>query len=976
MTTLHLITHTHWDREWYQTFQQVRLRLVHLIDGLLVLMEADPDFRYFMLDGQTIVLDDYLQVRPENEPELRRLIQEGRILIGPWHILPDEFLVSPEATLRNLLLGERTARRFGGKMMVGYIPDPFGHIGQMPQILRGFGIDTASLRRGLADEPVELNWQAPDGSTVFLAYLRDGYDNAAGLPTSEPERFVSEVKRLRNSLAPYSNANHLAGEQDNQTRASDLGRSTNENTAQTGSSVISADPKPPQASCLLLMHGTDHMEPPVDTTAAIAYASAHLGGDRLVQSTLPAYLADIRQALGGEPALTVIGELRACKRHHLLPGVLSTRMWIKQRNQACETLLELWAEPFTTWAELSLSEVEASTLSPVEAPALSEVEASTLSPVEAPALSEVEASTLSPVEESTLSPVEESTLSPVEAPAPYLQHPFSLLQSAWRLLMECHPHDSICGCSIDQVHDEMHSRFDQVEQIGEEITRQSLARLASSVDTQINQRLALVGKSSPQTINFGIIVFNPTTRSRSGLVTASFELPPDASDFEIIDDQGQVVPHQQQDGGSVDLIHMTLDRKGLQDSMSMIHEGRAANMVVRNLKWQKHGDKMLVQVIMATSGEPDLAAWKHALHESEKIFADDAIKTFVVQARTPPGSEATFVAQDVPAFGYRTYWLRDTQTVLPATLVSDKPNRAASLLLSMGRRLEKIAGPVMSKMGTQPQKSAGRYFSTAERPVQSGNPERFKANSLDYAEGVVRGKKPPYAIENEYLRVEASVEDGTVILLDKRSGAAFRGLNRFVDGGDCGDEYNYCPPDADHLVKLAFIDSIHVERGPAQQSIEIALHMRLPAELALDRKSRSKKTLVVPIQTFLELTQGVPRLDISTTVDNLAPDGSARVLDHRLRVHFPAPFSVQEADYDGHFEIVNRKLGLPAFDQSWVEQPRPEKPQRLFTAISGDEIGLAVANRGLPEVEVFNNNNGDFGDRPDLDALCGLAVAG
>ena len=136
MHTIHLISHTHWDREWHLTFQQFRLKLVHLVDGLLDILDRDAAYEHFMLDGQTIVLDDYLQIRPEREDDLRKYIQNGRVLIGPWYILPDEFLVSPESTIRNLLEGDRGAKRFGPKMRVGYIPDPFGHIGQMPQILR------------------------------------------------------------------------------------------------------------------------------------------------------------------------------------------------------------------------------------------------------------------------------------------------------------------------------------------------------------------------------------------------------------------------------------------------------------------------------------------------------------------------------------------------------------------------------------------------------------------------------------------------------------------------------------------------------------------------------------------------------------------------------------------------------------------------------------------------------------------------
>jgi len=208
MTTLHIVPQTHWDREWYLPFQSFRIKLVHLIDMLLDILDHDPAFTHFTLDGQTIILEDYLEIRPERESDLIRHIRSGRLLIGPWYILPDEFLVSPEATVRNLLQGGSLCDRFGARMDIGYLPDPFGHIGQMPQILLGFGIEMAAFRRGLADEPCELWWQAPDGSRVLTAYLRDGYDNAARLPTI-PSVFIDFIRERRDSLAPHSAVAHL-----------------------------------------------------------------------------------------------------------------------------------------------------------------------------------------------------------------------------------------------------------------------------------------------------------------------------------------------------------------------------------------------------------------------------------------------------------------------------------------------------------------------------------------------------------------------------------------------------------------------------------------------------------------------------------------------------------------------------------------------------------------------------------------------
>ena len=425
MQTIHVISHTHWDREWYLTFQQFRLKLVHLIDKLLDLLESDPNFKYFMLDGQTIVLDDYLLMRPEIESVLRRHIQSGRILIGPWHILPDMFLVSPESHIRNLLQGARTARKFGPKMPVGYIPDPFGHPGQVPQILNGFGIQAASLWRGLSNQPAELWWQSPDGSKVLLAYLRDSYSNGANLPVHDPELFTEQIAIAGNSLSVHSAVNDH-----------------------------------------LIMLGTDHMEPSPRTSASIECANANLPDMQLIHSTLPGYIESIKARIEGleQPIPTLRGELRACDRSPLLPGVLSTRMWIKQCNQHSQILLEKWAEPFSVFAENLISR-------------------------------------------------EVKPTAPEEMASNRIQNVAPIIRQAWRLLMENHPHDSICGCSIDQVHDEMKARFDQVDQIVEEITLQALQAIARAADTRSDAAFST------------IVLFNPQCAPRRDIMEVALNIP-------------------------------------------------------------------------------------------------------------------------------------------------------------------------------------------------------------------------------------------------------------------------------------------------------------------------------------------------------------------------------------------------------------------------------------------------------------------
>ncbi|HEX9546218.1 MAG TPA: hypothetical protein VF942_02725, partial [Acidimicrobiales bacterium] len=199
--TVAIVPHTHWDREWYRSFQAFRLRLLDVLDRLLPAMEADPSYAHFLLDGQMAAIDDYLELRPAAEPMLRRLAGAGRIAVGPWYILMDEFLVSGETIVRNLQLGMERAVAFGGHMAVGYLPDMFGHIAQMPQLLRQAGLEHAVVWRGVpsAVDRTAFWWRALDGSTVRAEYLRVGYGNGASIP-DDAKALVRRVAAHRAEL--------------------------------------------------------------------------------------------------------------------------------------------------------------------------------------------------------------------------------------------------------------------------------------------------------------------------------------------------------------------------------------------------------------------------------------------------------------------------------------------------------------------------------------------------------------------------------------------------------------------------------------------------------------------------------------------------------------------------------------------------------------------------------------------------------
>jgi alpha-mannosidase len=767
-----------------------------------------------MLDGQTIVLDDYLEIRPDKEAELREHIQNGHILIGPWHILPDMFLVSPEAHIRNLLQGARTSRRFGPKMTVGYMPDPFGHPGQVPQILNGFGIEVAALWRGVSDLPAEVWWESPDGSKVMMAYLRDSYSNGANLPVRDLDQFASRISVAGNSLAANSSFDDL-----------------------------------------LIMLGTDHMEPSPHTSAAIAYANENLADTQVIHSTLPEYVRSIADRISElERSLpTIRGELRACDRSHLLPGVLSTRMWIKQRNHGSQTLLEAWAEPLSVFAEHML--------------------------------------------------VDDTAKVSHDGPdADRIREVAPVIRQAWRLVMENHPHDSICGCSVDQVHDEMEPRFDQADQIGEEITNQALRALSSVIDTQVE------GAKS------AIVLFNPTGSPRQDLIEVDLSLPEGIEAFELVDAENRVIPHEASRGSDVEYANIMLKKENLRDSIGYVHEGRVLGTAITSVKVSREDEVVKLVAVLDDAGQPNIAEWKQAEEDIAILEADPGVTHFHVIARTAQASSVRFVSPTIPARGWRTLWVRAVEARESAPAAEVNPFLRPLLPLAL------------------------RF---AQSPLGERLIARLQAGDET---------KPPYLIENERFRVEASEIDGTLTILDKESGETFRGLNQFVDGGDAGDEYNYSPPVTDSL-NTADVVSIKVFRQGLIPSLEIEYALKTPTRISPDRQSRSPEWVRIPIVSRISLVPGTGRIDVQTEVDNQA-------LDHRLRVHFPAPFEVEEADYDGHFEVVRRPVGVPERGEDWVEDPRPEVPQRAFTDISDGSTGLMIANRGLPEVEVIGGEGG------------------
>jgi mannosylglycerate hydrolase len=297
-----IVPHTHWDREWYKSYQDFRLALVELIDTLIPLLERDASYPHFMLDGQMAVVDDYLEVRPEAEGRLRALAAAGRVSMGPWYILMDEFLASGETIVRNLQMGLARGAAFGGVMDVGYLPDMFGHIAQMPQILRLAGFRDAVVWRGVPSQVTKnaFVWAAPDGSSVRAEYLPVGYGNGAALPDDAK----ALIRRTRDNVEEIEE--FLTGD-------------------------------------LLCMNGSDHLMPQPWLGRVVAEANDMQDEYVFEVTSLAHYLA----GTSSDGLTTVEGELRSGIRANMLMGVTSNRVDVKRGGAVAERELERRAEPLS-----------------------------------------------------------------------------------------------------------------------------------------------------------------------------------------------------------------------------------------------------------------------------------------------------------------------------------------------------------------------------------------------------------------------------------------------------------------------------------------------------------------------------------------------------------------------------------------------------------------------------------------------------
>ena len=408
-----VVSHTHWDRAWYLPFQQFRHRMVRMIDRLLDLLESDKHFHSFTLDGQTILINDYLQIRPDQKERLEALIRQQKLIVGPWFILPDLFLVSGESTVRNLQIGMKMSADLGATMQEGYVPDPFGHVAQLPQILNQVGIRSFIFMRGIdAKNKREaggiFNWQSPDGSRVLATYIMDGYFNAGNLGYTEQfGRFDGATPSVDGAL------NRIL------------------------ETITKLEPLQ-QERTFLLNNGFDHMPEQPELPSLIESINALDHEIKLVHGTFRDFFEAIRKE--GFPHSIVEGDLLGNSDHPILSSVFSTRIYLKQANHRAQSLLEKYVEPMYVFVRRNCRYKVAD----------------------------------------------------------------HFLDYSWKLLMENHPHDDICGCSHDGVHQDNEVRFRQVIELSESLLTEMLESMLKSASEQCDTK-----QLNPGNTETAVWTYNP-----------------------------------------------------------------------------------------------------------------------------------------------------------------------------------------------------------------------------------------------------------------------------------------------------------------------------------------------------------------------------------------------------------------------------------------------------------------------------------
>lgn len=352
--------HSHWDREWYREFEDFRLRLIEVLDDVLSDLKSGK-LPYFYLDGQTAALEDYLEIHSEKLPLIKKLIKEKKLRIGPFYCSIDSFLSSGETFYKNLELGLKISKEFGETDFIGYLADTFGHSHCIPTILKAFDIKKACLWRGLGNLPSDLKWDGIDVTYLIQGYFQDFLNS--GLPV---EKKAENLKKYLDKIALKSSDN------------------------------------------VLLPIGGDHLAPPKDVKKQIEKLNKIYKDYKIEIGTPFDYFGKIKKRK------EVSGEFLDNSLNFILPGVYSSRIYLKQQNAKAQWLLSRIAEPLNSIGYFYFD----------------------------------------------------------------AKNKQNEIDYAYKTLIKNQAHDSIYGCSIDSVHKEVMARFDKVNAVSNGIIKRTIRDLS------------------------------------------------------------------------------------------------------------------------------------------------------------------------------------------------------------------------------------------------------------------------------------------------------------------------------------------------------------------------------------------------------------------------------------------------------------------------------------------------------------------
>ena len=428
---IHVVSNTHWDREFRFPFQRTRMFLVQMIDYLLYLLEDKPEYASYTMDAHTILVEDYLEIRPENRGRIEKLVKDRRLFLGPWYTLPDIPNIGQESVIRNLIYGHKVSKEFGHTMKIGYTPCSWGQTGQLPQIYAGFDIDTILFYRGISPHECtsEFIWEGVDGTRAlahrFALFARYNYYYLVfrkityGLDINDRRWWWGQCGetpfKSADAEARYATVELL--QPDILYQKDRLNPALEEMLNIEGGQYF--------GPFFLAMHGHDISWPHPLEPAVIRDADNALDETTVIHSDLERYFATLKENLDLSKLPLLKGERRTNLKEgywtYLLPGTISARTRLKKENFQAEMLLVHQAEPAATLAWLLGAEY----------------------------------------------------------PTPYLD-------LAWRHLLCTHTHDANAGCAPDDVTEDVQYHLRQSRQLSEAIVQEALKFLVTRIHTSVS----------------------------------------------------------------------------------------------------------------------------------------------------------------------------------------------------------------------------------------------------------------------------------------------------------------------------------------------------------------------------------------------------------------------------------------------------------------------------------------------------------